>query len=232
MKNCININDRLIATLSFVDKCERIADIGSDHGYSSIYMVQNGIAQNVIATDISVPSLAKTEKIVLEHGLTDKIACRAGDGLKVLMPNEVDAVLIAGMGSELIFELISNSNDISKALKFMVLQPMNSAEPLRRHLNKIGYEIIDEGIAFDNGKFYQILKCKYGIGKELTDEEYEIGTFVYKRKIPLCKEFVEYKIQKYEQILSYIGDNDDDKKQDLSSRLNRCRKVLQWINAE
>lgn len=232
MKNGININDRLTATLSFVEKCTCIADIGSDHGYSSIYMIKNGIAQNVIATDISVPSLAKTEKLVLDHGLTNRISCRVGDGLKVIKPGEADAVLIAGMGAELISEIISSSADVARLLKFMVLQPMNSAEPLRRHLSEHGYDIIEEGITFDNGKFYQILKCRYGTRKDLMNEEYEIGTFVYKNKIPLCKEFVEYKIRKYEQILSYIGNNDDVKRQDLTVLLDRCRKVLRWINAE
>lgn len=232
MKNGININNRLIDTISFADKCHCIADIGSDHGYSSIYMIENNIAENVIATDISRPSLAKTEKIVHEHNLSDNIKCRVGNGLCVLSPNEVNAVLIAGMGAELIATILSDSEDIAENLDFLVLQPMNSAEPLRRHLVNMGYCIIDEGITFDNNKFYQILKCKYGNSQKLTDEEYEIGTFVYKKKIPLCKEFVEHKIQKFNQILSYIGDNDSEKKHDIIQRLNRCGKVLQWINAE
>lgn len=232
MKNSVNINNRLIQTIAFVDKCRSIADIGSDHGYSSIYMLENGIAERVIATDISRPSLAKTEKIVYEHNLSDNIECRAGNGLCVLKPDEVNAVLIAGMGAELIATILSDSENTARKLDFLVLQPMNSAEPLRRHLVNMGYAIIDEGITFDNGKFYQILKCKYGNSKKLSDEEYEIGTFVYKKKIPLCKEFTEHKIQKFNQILSYIGDNDTEKKRDIALRLERCGKVLQWINAE
>lgn len=232
MKNGVNINHRLIDTVSFVDKCRCIADIGSDHGYSSIYMAENDIAEKVIATDISRPSLSKTEKLVIEHKLSDRIECRVGNGLCVLEPCEVDAVLIAGMGSELIATILSDSENTARQLDFLVLQPMNSAEPLRRHLVNMGYSVIGEGITFDNGKFYQILKCKYGNSIQLTDEEYEIGTFVYKNKIPLCKEFTEHKIRKFNQILSYIGDNDTEKKRDTQQRLERCEKVLRWINAK
>ncbi len=232
MKNSININSRLIKTISFADKCSCIADVGSDHGYSSIYMVQEGIAQSVIATDISKPSLAKTQRLVEECGLGSKIQCRVGDGLKIIAPGEVDAVLIAGMGAELIADILEQSFDVARQLKFAVLQPMNSAEALRRRLAQMNYCITAEGIVADNGKFYQILKVQNGQSNLYSPEEFEIGAFVYKEKIPLCKEFVEHLVLKYEKILSYIGDNDTDRISDVNSRLCRCRKVLQWILAE
>lgn len=232
MSNKITLNERLTATVAFIDKCSTIADIGSDHGYSSIYMAQEGIAAKVIATDISAPSLAKTQKLVNERKLSGVIDCRVGDGLKVISPNEASAALIAGMGSELIASIIENSREVADKMDFLVLQPMNSAEPLRRALCNMGYEIIDEGITLDNDKFYQIIKCRYGNQRLLSQDELEIGTFVYRKKIPLCEEFIEHLIFKYEKILQYVGNNDPERIREIHRRIDGCRRVKEWLNAK
>ena len=232
MKNKITLNERLTTTVAFIDKCNTIADIGSDHGYSSIFMAEEGIAKKVIATDISAPSLAKTQKLVDEFNLSDIIDCRVGDGLKVIAPNEANAALIAGMGAELIASIIENSREVADKMDFLVLQPMNSAEPLRIALCNMGYEIIDEGITLDNDKFYQIIKCRYGNSKQLSRDELEIGTFVYNKKIPLCEEFIEHLIKKYEKILEYVGNNDPDRISQIHRRLDGCRRVKEWLNVK
>ena len=232
MKNKITLNERLTTTVSFIDNCNTVADIGSDHGYSSIFMAQSGIAQKVIATDISAPSLSKTQKLVDEFNLSDKIDCRVGDGLKVIAPNEANCALIAGMGAELIATIIENSREVADKMDFLVLQPMNSAEPLRIALCNMGYEILDEGITLDNEKLYQIIKCKHSQSKQYSADELEIGTFVYKKKIPLCKEFIEHLTAKYEKISEYVGQNDPERIKELNRRLEACRRVREWLNAE
>ncbi len=236
-KESVNINERLITALSFLDKTECVADIGSDHGYSSVYMIEHGIAKKVIATDISIPSLEKTVKLVENRCLSDKIECRAGDGLRVLKPDEVNSVFIAGMGAELIADIVEASSNVAQRLDLLVLQPMNSAAPLRERLTNLGYDIFEEGITFDNEKYYQIIKCKYtGKTSELTSLERELGTFVYKKKIPLCKEFIEHKIDHYENIIRYVGENETEaaceRIEDAKKIIDQLREALRWANTE
>lgn len=227
----ININERLKKALSFVPECDCMADIGSDHGYASIYAVQNGIAKNVIATDISVPSLAKTKKLVSEFSLESSIECRAGNGFEVLAKGEAKVAFIAGMGAELIADIIENSDDIARSFESMVLQPMNSAEPLRRRITNKGYKIDSEGIVLENGKFYQILKCSCG-ECTLSDIECELGTYVYKERIPLAAEYIEHMINHYAKILEYVGENDTEqaqaKKREAFMKTNEYRRALEW----
>ena len=232
LKDKININNRLVTALSFMEHCECMADIGSDHGYSSVYAIKENISDSVIATDISAPSLAKTERLVKEFCLQDKIECRCGNGLSVLKKNEANAAFIAGMGADLIADIIEQSEDVAKALDYMVLQPMNSAIPLRKRIIEMGYRIIEEGIVIDNEKFYQIIKCTAGCQKNVTQEQIELGFFVYNKHIPLCKEYIEHMIGHYEDILLYVGGNRTDSASskiiEANEKIRLYKEALKW----
>ncbi len=230
------VNLRLKTSLSFVKKCKAMADIGSDHGYASIYAVQTGIAEKVIATDISRPSLDKTERLVEKYGLGDKIECRCGDGLKILSPGDADVMFAAGMGAELLADIVLQSEETSKGFSQMILQPMNNAEPLRRRLSEAGFSVYDRAIVIENGKYYQTLEVVYGNAKELSDIEYELGTFVFREKIPFASEYIAYMIKHYENIKKYIGENDSDQAcrilKEADEKTARYREALLWANAE
>lgn len=227
----ISLNDRLKTAMSFMPRCRCMADIGSDHGYAAVYAIQNSIAQNVIATDISAPSLAKTQRLTEQFGLSDSIACRVGDGFAPVALGETDTALIAGMGADLIADIIEAALDTVAALDCAVLQPMNSAEPLRRRLLQVGIKIDKEGIIKDNGRFYQILKCSAGT-QALTETEYEIGTFVYNERIPLCAEFIAHMINDCDNILRYIGTNDTQlsnaRVADVLKKKEEYERALKW----
>ncbi len=229
------MNERLIKAISFVPKCRCMADIGSDHGYAAVYAVQNGIAETVTATDISAPSLAKTQKITQMYGLADKITCRVGDGLKPVLPGEAQVAFIAGMGADLIAQIIESSPDVARELDCMVLQPMNSAEPLRRRIVAAGYKIDAEGIVKDNGRFYQILKCSVGT-TAISDIQYELGTYVYRERIPLCTEFIEHMLESCDNILRYIGEEDTclsrARTEEVLRKKEEYRRALEWAMSE
>lgn len=229
------INERLKKALSFVEHCECMADIGSDHGYASIYVLENGIVNNVIATDISRPSLAKTEKLVERAGLLSKVQCRCGDGFKVLKKHEANVAFVAGMGADLIADIVENSEEISRNLDYMVLQPMNSAEPLRMRLNKNGYSILREAVIEENGKWYSILKMKNGQSPELSDAEKMIGTFVFKDKIEFAEDYILYLKNHYEKILKYVGNNATQSAEngikEAKRRLEIVERALEWARS-
>lgn len=227
----IVLNERLSKVMSFITKCDCMADIGSDHGYAAVYAIQNNIAQRVIATDISVPSLAKTQRLSEEYGLVNKISCRVGNGFSPIACGEANTALIAGMGAELIADILEAATATVASLDCAVLQPMNNAEPLRRRLCSIGLKIDCEGIVKDNGKFYQILKCSAG-KQTLSELEYELGTFVYNEKIPLCAEFITHMINDCDNILRYIGENNTEpsrmRAREVLNKKEEYERALEW----
>lgn len=212
-----------------------MADIGSDHGYATIYALENGLTDRVIATDISKLSLAKTEKLVAEAGLADKVNCRVGDGFTVLKEGEADVAFVAGMGADLIADIVIQSEAVSKSFSSMVLQPMNPAERLRIKLSENGYEITKEAVVFENRKWYSILKVRSGSKKELTEAEAFIGTFVFKDKIPLAEEYILSLQRHYERIIGYVGNNAtlsaENGINNAKERLCIIKEALEWVRS-
>ena len=230
------VHERLQQALDMLPVCTCIADIGSDHGWASIQAVQRGIAKTVIATDISGASLQKTRDVVELAGLEQYIECRQGDGLAVLQKGEAEAALIAGMGSELIADIVLKDKEVSQTMKCLVLQPMNDAVPLRRRLTKNGFCICKEGIVQEKGRFYQTLTVKSGTPQVLSPLEEELGTFVFREKVPLCGEFVEARLKKLEKAVDnigkYGGPQAAERKEQLKRKIEEYREALAWAAAE
>lgn len=230
------IHERLQQALDMLPICSCIADIGSDHGWASIRAVQTGIAQRVIATDISEASLQKTRDLVKLAGLEQQIECRRGDGLNVLKKGEAEAALIAGMGSELIADIVLQGKEISFEMRCLVLQPMNEAAPLRKRLAEGGFCICKEAIVLEKGHFYQTLMVKKGAFQRLSPIEEELGTFIFREKVPLCGEFVEARLKKLEKAVDsigkYGGPQTAERKEQLKRKIEEYREVLAWIAAK
>lgn len=149
-------NKRLLKIASFIKKGERVADIGTDHGYLPIYLRKEGISPAVLACDIKESPLAVAKKNVALSN-TDGIDFRLCDGLSGIAAEEVDAIIIAGMGGELICEIIKACPWAKGSRKHFILQPMNSPEAVREFLYKNGYKITAESATTDAGRVYTVL---------------------------------------------------------------------------
>jgi tRNA (adenine22-N1)-methyltransferase len=133
-------------------KC--VADVGCDHGYVSICLVQKGIAQRAIAMDVRKGPLSMAEENISQMELSDRIDVRLSDGLAGLEDGEADGLVIAGMGGRLIMSILEQSDISSLGIKTALLQPQSELELFRDYLDKKGYRIIDERIVLDDGKYY------------------------------------------------------------------------------
>lgn len=135
------LTDRLQMIADEVQKGETMADIGTDHGFLPLYLWERGVSPHVIMCDISEPSLAKAKAAAGAYQFGHELTFRAGDGLKVLAPGEVDAVVIAGMGGYLIRDILAE--DPAKTVSFskFILQPRNNAGILRHWLVTNGFRI-------------------------------------------------------------------------------------------
>lgn len=160
-----------------------VADIGTDHAYIPIKLIEDNIAEKVIASDIKEGPVKIAKQNIIKNNLEKKIEVRLGGGLSVLGQNEADTIIIAGMGGEMIEKILRDDEDIAKSVNMLILQPMNSQYELRKFLINNGYIIINEDIAIENFKVYNILTIKPGYQDKFeNDIEYHIPKYLCSHK--------------------------------------------------
>ena len=137
----MKIKRRLKAIANMVEPTKVIADIGTDHGYIPVYLVEKRIVDRGIAADVSRGSLAKAQDLIRAMGLEDRIETRLGEGLSVLKVGEANSIVIAGMGGILISQILEKDKQIGQAVDSLVLQPMTASRELRDWLSEINYSI-------------------------------------------------------------------------------------------
>lgn len=185
-----SLDDRLRQVAACVAAGTTVADIGTDHAGLAIYLIENRQADEVIAADLNFEPCEAARRQIALHGLTDKICVRQGDGLSVLVPGEVQVVCMAGMGGELMQNILADAPHILTSLRQLVLQPMNDAQRLRRWLYGHGWHIEAESIASVRGIFYAIISAKPG-GKSMPDRtELYVGPDLCAKRPLLFKPYV------------------------------------------
>lgn len=155
----INLSDRLQAVADMVPNGSKIVDVGTDHGYVPVYLVQNGICQNAIACDINSSPLKSCEYLVRETGLEDKIKCILSNGLDNVPNDEYDTVILAGMGGELIADILSRVENVTE--KSFIINPMTHSEIVRKWLFDNKFEILNDVVLPDGKHHYNIIYAKY-----------------------------------------------------------------------
>ncbi len=150
----ISLSKRLGAVASLVRGGGILADIGTDHGYLPVYLVQKGIIKGGIAADIGKKPLENAAKSVKEYELSHKIELRLSDGLSAFSPDEVQEVVFAGMGGTLISEKLKETPWIKNKQLHFVFQPQSRAEELREYLYSNGFEILNEVAVSEGRRFY------------------------------------------------------------------------------
>lgn len=160
----------------------KIADIGTDHAYIPIHLIQNDMAEYVIAGDVCQGPVDIAKANIEKNNLSDKIEVRLGSGLSILKNGEVDTVIIAGMGGQLISEIIDSAIEIARECK-LVLQPMNAQYELRKYLIDKNFKITDEDIAIEGFKVYNVMNVQNGAQDKFeTDFEYQIPKYLINHK--------------------------------------------------
>ena len=168
----IKLDDRLSAVASLVRKGKRVADIGTDHGYLVAYLVENGICPSGIAADLRKGPLENARQTVIQQGLTKKIELILSDGLENIAPDACDDVVIAGMGGNLIAEILEKAPWVKDKRINIVAQPMTHAEVLRQYFIDNGFEITEEKTATDGKRFYCIISASYTGTSEIHSPSY------------------------------------------------------------
>ena len=153
----MDLTPRLLKIAEEIRPAEKVGDIGTDHGYLPIYLIENRIAKTVIATDINPEPLNAAWKNIKTYGLENDIKIMLGAGTIPLEEEDLDVVIVAGMGGKLIAEILKNSSSLKKSVNRLILQPMQQQAELRRYLLKEDYIIEKDFLVEEGRRIYEIL---------------------------------------------------------------------------
>ena len=162
------ISKRLLCCASMVQSGSRVADIGTDHGYLGIYLLQSGAARHVIACDLRKDPLENARRNAKLFGVDGEMEFRLSDGLEKILPDEVDTVVMAGMGGDLIQKILSQCPWRKREGLQFILQPQSAGNVLRRWLCEDGFEIQREEPVQDGHFLYTVMDIRQGEPAPLT----------------------------------------------------------------
>ena len=156
----LDLTPRLAAVAAQVPPGARLADVGTDHAYLPVWLLLAGRIVGAVATDVNQGPLQRGQETAQRYGVAHRMDFRRCDGLAALSPGEVDTVVIAGMGGDLMVHILSAA-PWTRDVK-LILQPMSTQEVLRQWLTEHGYAILWEGIAREGEKFYPLFTATGG----------------------------------------------------------------------
>lgn len=231
----MELSKRLQFIADHIDRCKTIIDVGTDHGYIPIYSVKNNLCEKAIASDINKDPVKKAQMNAALEGVKSSVEVRLGGGLEVINIGEAEAVVIAGMGGNLIRDILEKDIEKTASFKYLILQPAQNPEVLREYLYNNGYEIMEEDLCLDEGIYYELFKVKKSNKAEKVSLDpiyYEISPRLLKDKNKLMFSYLESKEEKYSKILGFIKDTSESalkRKEDIENKLKEIenfKKVL------
>lgn len=200
----IQISRRLQSVAGFVKVGKTLADVGCDHGYIPIYLLQKKKIEKAIAMDINQGPLMRAQEHIREWGLENYIDTRLSDGVDALKPNEAESVVIAGMGGPLMEKILTEGDSVLRTVKELVLQPQSEIGYFRKFLGENGYCITHEEMILEDGKYYPIMRVIHGKMEDQTEAEYLYGKKLLQDRNPVLKEFLEREQEKAEELLEKL----------------------------
>lgn len=217
----MQLSKRLLTVANQVTKGSRVADIGCDHAYVSIYLIQQELALNVIAMDINKGPLVRAVENIEKYNLKDKIETRQSDGAKALKSGEADTILIGGMGGALTIKILSDSKEVVNQCKELVLQPQSEIFLVREYILKNQFKIIYEDMLIDDGKYYVVIKAIKSDREERYEKEifYKYGKYLLESKNQTLNVYLEKGLEKNIQMIETLKRNPSEKAQDRISEL-------------
>ena len=158
----VRLSDRLKGVADLITPGLRVSDVGCDHGYLSIYLMQNKIAESVIASDVRTGPLSKAAENIETYEMTEAIDLRLSNGLDMIDEGEVDAVVMSGMGGNLMMEILERGKDVTDRARELILQPQSELSGLRHYLQDNGFIIVSESMVYEEYKYYPMMKAVHG----------------------------------------------------------------------
>lgn len=220
----MNLDNRLKRITDFIPSDSYILDVGCDHALLDIYLALNRNNVKLIASDINENPLKIAKENIKKYNLEDKIKLEKADGVSKIN-DEVDIVVIAGMGTSTINDIINNDLEKLKNVKKIIISSHTSSFELRENMNKKGFKIIDEAVVFDKGKYYEIIVYSNGY-ERLSKLDMEYGPIISKRKDEITKAYFNERYLKLIEIYKKIPNGNEKLKDDLNKKIKEIKKFL------
>lgn len=240
----MKLSKRLQHIANMVTKGSRVADIGTDHGLLPIALVEEGIAPSAIAMDLRKGPLGRAMEHIALHGMKDRILTRLSDGMQNLHSDEVDSIVIAGLGGELMIRILDARQDLWD--KEFILSPHSEWKLVRRYLREHGMAVVDEDMVLDErNKYYIILKVRKACTADKeqnmesetgSDAKYnaiydDFGKLLIQRKHPVLTGYLQKEEAQYRKILAKLQETNAGgvkavREQEITEYLCRIEDVL------
>ncbi len=192
------MNKRLEVIYSMISDGRGLIDVGTDHGYLPAKLAQNGYSGRLFASDINAMPLSKAKETARRCGVEDRITFLLSDGLDACPPEEIDTIVMAGMGGELICNILDRAEWCLDGGYTLLLQPMTKAEVLRYWLVNNGFQLDEERLVKDGTFLYQVIKARFSKNMSLSDAELFSGSFSNIQIDPLALTHTRALIRRFE----------------------------------
>lgn len=201
----MQISKRLKAVADMVTSGSVLADIGTDHAYIPIYLAERGSIPRAIAMDVNKGPLEKAREHIAQFGLEQTIETRLSDGLAALESGEVQSILIAGMGGPLTVRILRDGDEKLTRCRELILQPQSDIKMVRAYIENAGWQIVQEEIICEDGKFYPMMRAvpaeeqekrtkdraDMGNGSEkLSPMELRFGPLLLRKRHPVLRDYL------------------------------------------
>lgn len=226
----MNIGRRLEVIAYNVPKESIFADIGTDHAYLPVWLLQQDKIKSAVAGDIADGPCLAAKNTVAMYGLSSKIFVRKGSGLKVLQKGEVDCAAIAGMGGTTIIDILQADLDTAVEIKRLILQPMAGAPTLRKWLYANGWDIVNEELVEDGRHLYEVIVAERTAFSDCSysEAELEIGPKLIENRHSLLKKQFEKQIATCKKLLFNMSKSKEAK---VSDKYKNLEVLLQQLEA-
>lgn len=193
------VSARLDCCAGLVPQGARAADIGADHGYLGISLLLNGRAEFVHASELREQPLRRAMENALRFGVADRMRFSRADGLDAVDPNEVDTIVCAGMGGDLIAQILDRCRWVRDPRYTLILQPQSSGNDLRRKLARMGFAIEQERLVRDGGFLYQAMAARFGSAAPVTPGQEYVSAALLRSGDPLLPDYFDRLIPSLER---------------------------------
>ncbi len=203
----MQLSKRLQAVADLVTPGSRVADIGCDHAYTSIYLVENEIASKVIAMDVNQGPIDRAQDNINKFGYQTRIETRKSNGLEKLTMDETDTILIAGMGGALTIQILQEKPELLSRVHELILQPQSEINKVRRMIVEQGFLIVRENMVYEDGKYYMMMRA---VPKETVaepeqyrltmQEHFHYGRLLLEHRHPVLLAFLNWELGLFQTI--------------------------------
>lgn len=240
----IVLSKRMQAVADMVEDRSRVCDVGCDHGYISIYLVQSEKSPHVIAMDVKKGPLMRAQDHMRKYGVEDYITLRLSDGLAAYQTGEAQELICAGMGGRLMLRILKDFPEKTADFRSLILQPQSEIPFFRSELRSMGYGIVKEALIREEDKFYPVIKavrisedCRLAASQADHVMEDLLGPLIIRERPPELQQFIHREMRIKEQILNQLQvqketEKNRQRKEELEEELYVLKRAERMLSRE